>query len=147
MPFKMAAKSLMNLATLSLLTGRMHPFKYISSYSAILRCGFFYKVGSNGIYKFPHSPTCYGDMHYIPCSRHLVLLCFVCSEDVTIFFLFMEVFNYTLWVYFCGWNYVILWRTYPDSKVDGANMGPTWVLSSPGGPHVGPINLAVRVVS
>ena len=31
----------------------------------------------------------------------------------------------------------------PDSKVHGANMGPTWVLSSPGGPHVGPMNLAI----
>ena len=26
----------------------------------------------------------------------------------------------------------------PDSKVHGANKGPTWVLSAPGGPHVGP---------
>ena len=34
----------------------------------------------------------------------------------------------------------------PDSKVDGANMGPTWVLSAPDGPHVGPINLAIREV-
>ena len=32
----------------------------------------------------------------------------------------------------------------PDSKAHGANMGPTWVLSSPGRPHVGPINLAIR---
>ena len=31
---------------------------------------------------------------------------------------------------------------HPDSKAHGANMGPTWVLSSPGGPHVGPMNLA-----
>ena len=31
---------------------------------------------------------------------------------------------------------------HPDSKVHGANMGPTWVLSSPGGPHVGPTNLS-----
>ena len=31
----------------------------------------------------------------------------------------------------------------PDSKVHGANMEPTWVLSSPGGPHVGPMNLAI----
>ena len=30
-----------------------------------------------------------------------------------------------------------------DSKIHGANMGPTWVLSSPSGPHVGPMNLAV----
>ena len=43
-----------------------------------------------------------------------------------------------------------LWREStgdcPDSKVHGANMGPTWVLSAPAGPHVGPINLAIRVV-
>ena len=26
----------------------------------------------------------------------------------------------------------------PDSKIHGANMGPTWVLSAPDGPHVGP---------
>ena len=26
----------------------------------------------------------------------------------------------------------------PDSKVQGANMGPTWVLKDPDGPHVGP---------
>ena len=32
---------------------------------------------------------------------------------------------------------------YPDSKVNGANMGPTWVLSAPYGPHVGPMNLAI----
>ena len=27
-----------------------------------------------------------------------------------------------------------------------ANMGPTWVLSAPDGPHVGPMNLAIRGV-
>ena len=32
----------------------------------------------------------------------------------------------------------------PDSKVHGANMGPTWVLSAPDGPHVGPMNLAIK---
>ena len=34
---------------------------------------------------------------------------------------------------------------YPDSKVHGANMGPTWVVSAPDGPHVGSMNLAIRV--
>ena len=34
--------------------------------------------------------------------------------------------------------------TNPDSKVHGANMGPTWVLSAPDGPHVGLMNLAIR---
>ena len=33
----------------------------------------------------------------------------------------------------------------PDSKVHGANMGPTWALSAIGGLHVGPINLVIRV--
>ena len=34
----------------------------------------------------------------------------------------------------------------PDSKIHGANMGPTWVLAAPDGPHVGAISLAIRVV-
>ena len=36
--------------------------------------------------------------------------------------------------------------TFPDSKVHGSNMGPTWVLSASDGPHVRPINLSIRVV-
>ena len=32
----------------------------------------------------------------------------------------------------------------PHSKVNGANMGPTWVLSAPDGPHVCPMNLAIK---
>ena len=34
---------------------------------------------------------------------------------------------------------------YPDSKVQGANVGPTSVLSAPDGPHVGPMDLVIRV--
>ena len=41
------------------------------------------------------------------------------------------------------WNIEI----FPESKVHGAYMGPTWVLSAPDGPHVGPMNLASRVPS
>ena len=33
--------------------------------------------------------------------------------------------------------------THPDCKVHGANMGPTWGWQDPGGPHVGPMNLAI----
>ena len=33
----------------------------------------------------------------------------------------------------------------PDSKFHGANMGPIWGRQNPGGPHVGPMNLAIRV--
>ena len=32
----------------------------------------------------------------------------------------------------------------PDSKIHGANMRATWVLSAPDGPHVGLMNLAIR---
>ena len=35
---------------------------------------------------------------------------------------------------------------FPDCKVRGACMGPTWDRQDPGGPHVGPMNLAIRVV-
>ena len=31
----------------------------------------------------------------------------------------------------------------PNNKVYGANMGPTWDQQDPGGPHVGPMNLAI----
>ena len=31
-----------------------------------------------------------------------------------------------------------------DIKVHGANMGPTWALSVPDAPHVGPMDLAIR---
>ena len=37
-------------------------------------------------------------------------------------------------------------RANPDSKVHGANMGPTWVLLASDGPHVGPMNFAIREV-
>ena len=40
---------------------------------------------------------------------------------------------------------IVATDVYPDSKVHVAHMGPTWVLSAPGGPHVGPMNLAIRV--
>ena len=31
----------------------------------------------------------------------------------------------------------------PDSNVHGANMGTIWGRQGPGGPHVGPMNLAI----
>ena len=34
----------------------------------------------------------------------------------------------------------------PDSKVHGTNIGPIWGHQDPGGPHVGPMNLAIWVV-
>ena len=50
--------------------------------------------------------------------------------------------------------YKIIWNnvrssvrcTFPDSKVYGDNMGPTWCKQDPGGPHVGHVNFAIWVV-
>ena len=42
------------------------------------------------------------------------------------------------------WKIWVKCNSTPDSKVNGANMGPTCVLSAPEGPHVGPMNLAIR---
>ena len=39
---------------------------------------------------------------------------------------------------------IYLTASIPNSKIHGANMGPTWVLSAPDGPHVGPMNPAIR---
>ena len=49
----------------------------------------------------------------------------------------------------CDWRHqgpVYSLNIIPDSKVHGANMGLTWGRQDPGGPHVGPINLAIREI-
>ena len=38
------------------------------------------------------------------------------------------------------WNEI---HSIPENKVNGSNIGPTWVLSAPDGPQVGPMNLAI----
>ena len=53
----------------------------------------------------------------------------------------------TWYIFFSPSQLSTVMHSYPDSNVHGANMGPTWVLSAPDGPHVGPMNLAIRVVS
>ena len=35
--------------------------------------------------------------------------------------------------------------SYPDSMVQGANIGLIWGRQDPGGPHVGPMNFAIWV--
>ena len=42
---------------------------------------------------------------------------------------------------------LILVYTVPNSKVHGANMGPTWGRQDSGGPHAVPMNLAIWGVS
>ena len=42
---------------------------------------------------------------------------------------------------------MVIKNFYPDNKVHGATMGPIWGRQDPGGPHVGPTNLAIWVVN
>ena len=37
----------------------------------------------------------------------------------------------------------LLSEVIPESKIHGANVGPTWGRQDPGGPHVGHANLAI----
>ena len=39
---------------------------------------------------------------------------------------------------------IMLIQEKPDSKVHGTNMGPTWILPAPDGPHACPMNLGIR---
>ena len=39
------------------------------------------------------------------------------------------------------------YHAYPDINIHVAHLGLTWVLLAPGGPHVGPMNLAIRVMA
>ena len=102
--------------------------------------------------------------YYIVWYIHAVLLCcaLFCCGSIVIFVL-CDLFIHILWL-------LSLWQSYttttrkqwawfqrrivhgikssvvsPDSKVCGANMGPTWGRQDSGGPHVGHMNLAVWV--
>ena len=59
----------------------------------------------------------------------------------------LELWPLTLTFYMDICQWLLLLTISPDSKAHGANMEPTWVLSAPDGPHVGPMNLAIRVMT
>ena len=42
-----------------------------------------------------------------------------------------------------SWGFISITTKQSMMCVNGANMGSTWVLSAPDGPHVGPMNLAI----
>ena len=60
-------------------------------------------------------------------------------------------------IHIAAWSQLKTWHLYLfmrygdesrnlDCKVHGANMGPSWVLPAPDGPHVGPMKLAIREI-
>ena len=81
---------------------------------------------------------CNGKYKFLALRNREVLRCKVSRSGTEWFYIFSEVLLGFLWL-------GPLLVTYPDNKVHGANMGPTWFLSAPDGPHVGPMNLAIKV--
>ena len=71
-----------------------------------------------------------------------------CGLVVSIMFMSCQIFT-NMWPWLAllthsdRANSTIGWKISLDSKVHRANMGPTWGRQDPGGPHVGPMNLAV----
>ena len=49
-------------------------------------------------------------------------------------------YSWEIWIKSIGCN---ARQNIPDSKVYGINMGPTWILSAPGGPYIDPMNIAI----
>ena len=82
-----------------------------------------------------------------------ILACGVFSLLITYFIISKSIMNGGHLKWICLWRLRVcelrcIWleetafdAIYPDSKVHGANMGPTWGRQDPGGPHVGPIEL------
>ena len=49
--------------------------------------------------------------------------------------------------YTCMLRQILYGKIYSNSKIHGANMGPTWSRQDPGGSHVGSMNFAIWVSS
>ena len=71
---------------------------------------------------------------------------YIAEHDAYVFLVtFWGIISKDLWNFYqLQLRYCISVVPIPDSKVHGANMGPTWVLSAPDGPHADPMNLAIR---
>ena len=69
-----------------------------------------------------------------------------------ILYLYWQLWEWTIWgVLLLPWC-VSVWGidtrfSYPDSKIHGTNMGPISGRQDPGGPHVGPMNFAIWVIT
>ena len=95
------------------------------------------------------------------CLRIMVSSCFLLHKMAAIV-------QMTFWNEFCWkknsafsvnfpWCPIIIWAMsasissytallhYPDSKIHGANMGPTWGRQDPGGAHGGHVNLSIWI--
>ena len=100
----------------------------------------WYWCGSTLIHVYPQSWHLHDSLHMF------IVLHFCCFDRYMVLSqpMFTHQYHHTKWSSRHEPHKNIFVIGVPDSKDHGANMGPTWVLSAPGGPHVGPINLAIR---
>ena len=89
-----------------------------SSLALMLQCGFYHIVG-------------YNKSSMANCWEQMGLAAPVFYGDTA-----------TINEHLKTWHAVI---SYPDSRVHGADIGPIWGRHDPGGPHVGPVNLATCI--
>ena len=77
----------------------------------------------------------------------VMVIIVIMMSMVMVMVLMMMVYDSTaislLEIIICVTDYL---NGFQDSKDNGANMGPTWVLSAPGGPHVDPWTLLSGLV-
>ena len=78
-----------------------------------------------------------------------VCLCFIILNTEIIYFAAMATGHHAVHrsAFWPGSDEYRFWHlSHKDSQVHVSHLGPTWVLSAPGRPHVGPMNLAIRTV-
>ena len=80
--------------------------------------------------------------------RYVILIIIMPLDSCQIIMVYIKINIYAHYVYLWWMEKSIAAArrqvVIPDSRVHGANTGPTRVLSAPGGPHLGPMNLAIR---
>ena len=77
-------------------------------------------------------------------KRKVYIYIYISTIDILIILLYLCYVK--LNNFYSDLNQYQIYGLNPDGNVRVANMGPTWVLVAPGGPHVGPMNIAIRVV-
>ena len=71
-----------------------------------------------------NSDSCHSWYEYILCGLALYDVVIIEEQDL-------------------AWQTTTYMYLNPDSKVHAANMGPIWGRQEPGGPHIGPIDIAI----
>ena len=115
---------------------------YFDSFRVVMHVHALINLGSHSLITYSASTLCITNLEL----SHLLTYCEMFNENSSQ----MQICSFpkfSIDIIVCDES-AILSLKWPsellDSKVHGANMGPTWVLSAPDGPHVGLMNHAIR---